>query len=57
MESAAYSGYHETHHSMEEMNKLINEKVIRKTLEVTILKNGQPDLSLHGDHKHLYIHP
>ena len=42
---------------MEEMNKLINEKVIRKKLEVTIFQNGQLDLSLYGDHKHLYIQP
>ena len=39
---------------MEEMNKLIIEKVIRKTLEVTILKNGQLDLSLFGEQ---YIQP
>ena len=31
---------------MEEMNKLINEKVIRETLEVTIFKNGQSGLEL-----------
>ena len=54
-EVAGYSGYDEIDHSMEEMNKLINEKVIRKTLEVTILKSGQPDLSLYGDHKHSCI--
>ena len=28
---------------------------VRKTLEVTILKNGQSDLSLYGDHEHLCI--
>ena len=39
------------------MNEFINEKVIRKTLEVTILKDGQPDLSLEGDHGDLYIQP
>ena len=39
------------------MNKLVNEKAIRETLEVTILKNGQPNLSLNGGHKHLYIQP
>ena len=48
-EVAGCSGYDEINHSMEGMNKLVNEKVIRKTLEVTILKNGQPDLSLYGD--------
>ena len=52
-EVAGYSGYDEIDHSTEEMNKLINEKVIRKTLMVTILKNGQPDLSVYGDLKHL----
>ena len=51
------SGYEEIDHSMEEMNKLINENVIRKTLGVIILKHGQPDLSLYGDHDHLYIQP
>ena len=40
------------------MNKLINEKVgEQKTLEVTMLKNGQPDFSLYGDHEHSYIQP
>ena len=51
------SGYDEIDHNIEEMNKLINEKVTRKTLELAILKNGQPDLSFCGDHKHLYIQP
>ena len=35
-EVAGYSGYDEINHSMEEKNKLINEKVIRKILEVII---------------------
>ena len=52
-EVAVYSSYDQIDHSMEEMNKMINEKV----MEVTILKNGQLDLSLYGDHKHLYIQP
>ena len=54
-EVAECSRHDEINRSMEEMTKLINEKVIRKTLEVTILKNGQSDLSLYGDHKHLSI--
>merc|ERR1712135_62100 len=41
-EVAGHSGPEETAPSMEEMNKLIEEKVIRKTLEEIILKNGQP---------------
>merc|ERR1719455_11363 len=43
--------------SMEEMNKQIEEKVIKKTLEEITLKNGKPALSLYGDHTHLYINP
>ena len=38
------------------MNKLVNEKAIRETLEVTILKNGQPNLSLNGGPQAL-VHP
>merc|ERR1719277_2653863 len=41
-EVAGYSGADETAPSMEEMNKLIVEKVIRKTLEEIKLKNGKP---------------
>merc|ERR1712113_868366 len=43
--------------SMEEMNKLIEERVIRRTLEEIILKNGQPAITLYGDHTHLHINP
>ena len=44
--------------SMAEMNKLIEEKVIRVTLEETILKNGQPALTLYDTTTtHLYIQP
>ena len=39
------------------MNKLIEENVIRKTLEETILKSNQTDSSLYGDHMHLFIQP
>jgi S-adenosylmethionine synthetase len=42
---------------MEEMNKLIEEKVIKRTLSEIILKNGKPALTLFGDHTHLYIQP
>jgi len=57
-EVAGYSGPEETAPSMEEMNKLIEEKVIRKTLEEIILKNGQPALTLYDTATtHLYIQP
>merc|ERR1719297_415085 len=41
-ECAGYSGPEMTAPSMEEMNKLIEEKVVRRTLESIILKNGKP---------------
>jgi len=57
-EVAGYSGPEETAPSMEEMNKLIEEKVIRKTLEEIILKNGQPAVTLYDTNTvHLYINP
>merc|ERR1719252_102635 len=43
--------------SMEEMNALIEEKVVRRTLSEIKLKNGQPALSLYGAHTHNYINP
>merc|ERR1711959_469124 len=43
--------------SMEDMNKLIVEKVIKATLAEIKLKNGQPALSLYGDFTHLHINP
>merc|ERR1711868_241751 len=43
--------------SMEEMNKLIEEKVVRRTLSEIKLKNGQPALTLYGEHTHNYINP
>merc|ERR1712168_1390155 len=42
---------------MEEMNKLIEEKVIKRTLQSIKLKNGQPAISLYGSHTHLHINP
>jgi S-adenosylmethionine synthetase len=42
---------------MEEMNKLIVEEVVKKTLKEIKLKNGQPALTLFGDHTHMYINP
>merc|ERR1712176_1302498 len=56
-ECAGYSGPEMTAPSMEEMNKLIVEKVIKETLQEIILKNGQPALTLFGDFTHLHINP
>merc|ERR1711871_276122 len=56
-EVAGYTGPDATAPSMEEMNKLIEEKVIKKTLEEIKLKNGKPALTLFGDHTHLHINP
>mmetsp|Transcript_63861 Transcript_63861/g.169046 ORF Transcript_63861/g.169046 Transcript_63861/m.169046 type:complete len:459 (-) Transcript_63861:131-1507(-) len=56
-EVAGYSGPEETAPSMADMNKLIEEKVIRKTLEEIILKNGQPAMTLYDSTVHLYINP
>merc|ERR1711977_805867 len=56
-EVAGYTGPDATAPSMEEMNKLIVEEVVKKTLEEIKLKNGQPALTLFGDHTHLYINP
>jgi len=56
-ECAGYSGAEMTAPSMEEMNKLIVEEVVKKTLAEIKLKNGQPALTLFGDHTHLHINP
>jgi S-adenosylmethionine synthetase len=57
-EVAGYSGPDATAPSMEEMNKLIVEKVVKKTLEEIILKNGKPALTLFDDATtHLHINP
>merc|ERR1739848_96402 len=56
-EVAGYTGADETAPSMEEMNKLIEEKVIKRTLSEIILKNGKPALTLFGDHTHLHFNP
>merc|ERR1719510_351391 len=56
-EVAGFAGPDETAPSMAEMNKLIEEKVIRRTLSEIILKNGKPALTLFGDFTHLYINP
>merc|ERR1712159_656185 len=56
-ECAGYTGAEMTAPSMEEMNKLIVEKVIKATLKEITLKNGQSALTLFGDHTHLHINP
>jgi len=56
-ECAGYTGPEMTAPSMEDMNKAIVEDVIKKTLSEIKLKNGQPALTLFGDHTHLHINP
>merc|ERR1712174_130728 len=56
-EVAGYKGPDAIAPSMEEMNKLIVEEVVKKTLQEIILKNGKPAITLFGDHTHLYINP
>jgi len=56
-EVAGYKGPDATAPSMEEMNKLIEEKVIRTTLSEIKLKSGKPALTLYGAHTHLHINP
>merc|ERR1712224_1159373 len=56
-ECAGYSGPEMTAPSMEEMNKLIVEKVVKKTLSDIKLKSGAPAISLFGDFTHLHINP
>merc|ERR1711972_1026868 len=56
-ENVGYSGPDATAPSMEEMNKLIVEKVVKATLEEITLKNGKPAITLFGDHTHTYINP
>merc|ERR1711979_117052 len=56
-ECAGYSGPDMTAPSMEDMNKLIVEKVIKATLEEIKLKNGKSAITLFGEHTHLHINP
>merc|ERR1711913_36631 len=56
-EVAGYTGDDATAPSMEEMNKLIVEEVVKKTLEEITLKNGESALTLFGDFTHLHINP
>merc|ERR1711907_583461 len=43
--------------TMEMMNKHIEKDVIVKTWGEIKLKNGQPAVTLYGDHTHLHINP
>merc|ERR1712072_1593022 len=54
-ECAGYSGPEMTSPSMEEMNKLIVEDVIKETLKEIKLKSGESALTLYGEHTHNYI--
>merc|ERR1711881_425352 len=56
-ECAGYKGTEMTAPSMEEMNKLIVEEVVKRTLREIKLKNGETALTLFGDHTHLHINP
>merc|ERR1712167_440793 len=56
-ECAGYTGKEMTAPSMEQMNKLIVEHVVKKTLSEIKLKNGKQALTLYGDHTHLHINP
>jgi len=56
-EVAGYTGPDATAPSMEEMNRLIVEEVVKKTLSEIILKSGEAAITLFGDHTHRYINP
>merc|ERR1711870_184109 len=56
-EVAGYTGADATAPSMEEMNKLIVEEVVKKTLEEIKLKSGASAITLFGDHPHMHINP
>merc|ERR1712187_422255 len=57
-EVAGYTGADETAPSMEDMNKQIVERVVKRTLSEIKLKNGKAALPLFSDaDTHLYINP
>merc|ERR1712107_791305 len=56
-ECAGYPCPEMTAPSMEAMNKEIEEKVIKRTLQNIKLKNGQAAITLYGSHTHLHINP
>merc|ERR1711971_1089375 len=56
-ECSGYKGPEQTAPNNEEMDRLIVEEVVKKTLQEIKLKSGQTAMSLYGDHTHLYINP
>jgi len=56
-ECEGYTGEEMIAPSMEDMNKLIEQKVIRATLREIKLKNGKPALTLYGKHTHKHLNP
>merc|ERR1719321_2108715 len=56
-ECDGYTGPDEVAPSMEDMNKALEEHVIRATLSEIKLKNGKPALTLYGAHTHLHLNP
>jgi len=56
-EVQGYTGEEATAPSMKEMNDLIVEKVVKRTLSEIKLKNGDSALTLFGAHTHLHINP
>merc|ERR1711912_145038 len=56
-ECAGYTGPEMTAPSMEEMNKLIVEDVIKETLKEITLKSGASAMTIFGDHTNLHINP
>merc|ERR1712232_386234 len=56
-ECAGYTGPEMTAPSMEDMNKEIIEKVVKRTLSEIKLKSGATALTLYGEHTHLHINP
>jgi len=56
-ECAGYTGPEMTAPSMEDMNKEIIEKVVKRTLSEIKLKSGETALTLYGEHTHNYINP
>merc|ERR1712159_210494 len=56
-EVEGYSGAEEVAPSMEDMNKEIIEKVVKRTLSEIKLKSGETALTLYGEHTHNYINP
>merc|ERR1739845_63513 len=56
-EVAGYTGPDAIAPSMQEMNDLIVEKVVKRTLGEIKLKNGKPAKTLYGDHTNMHINP